>query len=408
MNDSASDCATLLTPPGAGAIAVIRLAGPNAAHHLASVFHPLVKGAGNVDALFAGGRVRYGHVVVEGEEIDDVLVSRVNADALPAYDICTHGGIRVIERLLSALERLGTSVESYSDRPRLEAAESSLVWPARTLIEQEIVAALWLARTERAVRFLGRQRTHLPERLTDIAALCATDPERAQSVLQGMLDATSAARLLLEGLSLAIVGPPNSGKSTLFNALAGRSAAIVSDLPGTTRDWVTRLVEIDGFPVTLIDTAGHRADSDRLETSATELGAEVAARADIRLFVVDGSIPPQSTPLAALQAFTSADTTIFVANKADVGCLWDEKMAARALPGPRHFGGFSRISAHTGQGLEALVRQILQVMGLAHPPINGPCLFSARQACVATDILSRYAKCFSDANSPIKQQLLGA
>src|SRR6185503_20522922 len=98
-------------------------------------------------------------------------------------------------------------------------------------------------------------------------------------------------RLVREGLQIAIVGKPNVGKSSVFNALAGASRAIVTDIPGTTRDLVTETIDLGGLRVTLVDTAGLREASDIIESEGVARSGQAAAIADLVLFVADGSQP---------------------------------------------------------------------------------------------------------------------
>ena len=127
-------------------------------------------------------------------------------------------------------------------------------------------------------------------------------------------------RLLREGLSVAIVGPPNAGKSSLLNALLGTERAIVSELPGTTRDTVEEVLAIEGVPVRLIDTAGIRAHADRLEAAGIERTRRALDAARIALIVLDGSAPLGDDARALVAATAGRDRVLFL-NKADLGDL---------------------------------------------------------------------------------------
>jgi tRNA modification GTPase len=125
-------------------------------------------------------------------------------------------------------------------------------------------------------------------------------------------------RLVREGLAVAIVGPPNAGKSSLLNALLGTERAIVSEIPGTTRDTIEESLAIDGVPVRLVDTAGIRAHAGRLEASGIERTQAALAAAGIALIVLDGSRPPNAD-VEDLLARTAQRPRILFLNKSDLG-----------------------------------------------------------------------------------------
>jgi tRNA modification GTPase len=147
-------------------------------------------------------------------------------------------------------------------------------------------------------------------------------------------------RLIREGLQIAIVGEPNVGKSSLFNALVGASRAIVTDVPGTTRDLVTEVVDIDGLRVTLVDTAGLRDTSDPVEVEGVERSRQSAAVADLVLTVLDRSA----------ERHQGIDYKgLIVANKSDLRPAWTDDRAVA-------------VSATTGSGLDELRRRIVTAL----------------------------------------------
>lgn len=388
----------VLTPPGTGAIGVIRIIGPQAVSIVQSLFHASQDGAGSRLLPASGARLHYGHVLDGDETIDDVLVSIVSEEGATAVDITANGGVRVLERILSVLERLGAPVAT--------AEESvSAAWWSRTLIQRELIEALAHARTERAVRFLARQRQTLLPRLQDIARFCGSDWERARLELTTLLAGYPAARVLLEGATVAIIGPPNSGKSTLFNRLLGRPAALVSSRAGTTRDWVAEPVEIHGVPITLVDTAGSHGRAGDLERQAIEAGTRIVRNADLTILLVDGSVP-----LSAEEIETIRDTAslfprgIIAINKSDEGIAWDEDYLRRCT-------GLEqapvRLSAMSGSGVDRIGKQVLESLGIREQRKDTvPVLFTARQAALAKELL-----CWNGFPPPsaswIEQHLIG-
>lgn len=380
--------ALLLTPPGTGAIGVVRVVGPEAPAIVAELFHPASRGiepartsaqAPACGSLPDGERLAYGLLVIDDEVVDDVVVSRSTAGALPAVDICAHGGVRVVERILEALAR--------RDAPLCEAGESRPpIWPVRNLIEDDAASVMASAKTARAVRFLAWQRRHLPEELSRAASFCRTDAARAQRVLVAAMERFDAAWTLIDGATVAIVGPPNTGKSTLFNALIGRSVTIVSSHTGTTRDWVDESVEMDGIPVRLVDTAGWQDETSQLESRAIASGLAISEQADVCLLVLDGSQLPSQESQELLRASRSFRRTLVLLNKADLGCVSSGLPSARA--GSPDNAVVLRVSALTGSGLDQLAHEILRLLGFADWVDTAPTFFTPRQRDIGARVLS--------------------
>jgi tRNA modification GTPase len=177
------------------------------------------------------------------------------------------------------------------------------------------------------------------------------DPETLAQAIDDLLGETKVllgdarrGRLIREGLQIAIVGPPNVGKSSLFNALAGASRAIVTDVPGTTRDLVTEVVEIDGLRVTLVDTAGLRESLDPVEMEGISRAHQSIAVSDLVLHVEDGS-------RARACGATDTQKVLCVANKSDLPHAWRDD-------------GAVRVSASTGAGLDDLRRRIVDALDI--------------------------------------------
>jgi len=395
MSDTFPNRAFVLTPPGAGAIALIRLVGPDALSLVGRVFHaqqggPLTVGNGN--------RLRYGRFMDGKETVDDVIVSLAPTVGAPTIDISAHGGVRVVERILQVLAQLGASVGDAEEA-------CSVVWPASDTIEREALDALSKAKTERAVRFLVWQGKQLVRELLRVAALCVVDPQRAGHELNRILAGFSTARTLIEGAAIAIVGPPNSGKSTLFNRLVGHPATLVSPQAGTTRDWVTQTVDVEGIPLTLVDTAGLRGSAEPLEQLAADAGRRVAHRASIRLLVLDGSQPLTPDLTALVCASCSSPGVFLVLNKMDVACAWDPGDLPSETDVPKT--AVLRISAKEGDGVADLIDRVLASLGFDAKVGCVPTVFTERQRQVMLSILSDLPERPEAAQAGIKHRLIG-
>jgi tRNA modification GTPase len=159
---------------------------------------------------------------------------------------------------------------------------------------------------------------------------------------------------LREGLRVAIAGPPNAGKSTLFNRLARREAAIVSPFPGTTRDVLEVHLDLGGYPVTVLDTAGIREANDPVEREGVRRASEQAASADLVLWMVDAT-EGQATPSACRSVGSSGTVTWIVVNKID--------LVAESRIGESRFDNMNQIhfiSSTTGEGVDELVNALLR------------------------------------------------
>jgi tRNA modification GTPase len=171
---------------------------------------------------------------------------------------------------------------------------------------------------------------------------CAIETITAR--LSALLGEARRGRLIREGFTAAIVGKPNVGKSSVFNALVGASRAIVTDVPGTTRDLLTEAVDIEGFQVTLVDSAGLRPTADTVEREGVERARRAQMVAEIVVVVLDRSAPLDSSDREVL-ASTASRNRILVANKADLDANW-------ADPDALH------VSARTGEGMSELRRRL--------------------------------------------------
>src|SRR5262249_2281168 len=176
--------------------------------------------------------------------------------------------------------------------------------------------------------------------------------------MTALLAEANRGRLVREGLQVTIVGKPNVGKSSLFNALVGTERAIVTDLPGTTRDLVTEHIELGGLNVTLVDTAGLRETSDPIESEGVHRARRAQEVGDLVLVVLDGARQLDESDRSII-AQTAKSRRLFVANKSDIGEAWSDPDAVR-------------VSATTFAGMEQVRAGMLNVLDfepLRDPPV---------------------------------------
>ena len=231
---------------------------------------------------------------------------------------------------LTQVEGLGDLIEAETAAQRRQALNQMAGGFARIAEGWALRLTRTLAHVEAAIDFPDED---LPDDLLGPARLVAETLER--EIALRLADGRRG-EILRDGLSVALIGPPNSGKSSLMNALAGRDAAIVSAQAGTTRDVIEVHLDLGGYPVILADTAGIREGADPIEAEGIRRARARAAAADLRLLVLDAGMPDSLEGFAALRG----DATLLVWNKTDRTAPPAEGLA---------------VSATTGQGLGALI-----------------------------------------------------
>ncbi|GAA5334576.1 MULTISPECIES: tRNA uridine-5-carboxymethylaminomethyl(34) synthesis GTPase MnmE [Thermus] len=348
----------IATPPGKGAIGVVRLSGEGALEVAARVWR------GKDPRGLKGGRFTLGEVVdpETGEVLDQALLLVFRAPrSYTGEDACefhTHGSPAVLRRVLEALYRAGArpagpgefTLRAYLNG-KLDLAQAEAVL---ALVEAEGD----LARRQ-ALRALegafSRRIEALENRLLDLFAHIqalldypeeGVEPVEAERTIrevlgevEGLLAQARASRLAQKGARLALIGAPNAGKSSLLNALLGYERALVSPIPGTTRDYLEAPLELSGIPLVAVDTAGVRDTEDPLERAGVERALRIAEEADLILYVADRSAPrPAPPPLPW-------ERTLKVATKADLPPAWEDP-------------AFLPVSSRTGEGMDRLKEAI--------------------------------------------------
>lgn len=403
--------AAISTPPGEGGVGIVRLSGPDAVRIAAQVF---ASSRGADLSTAKRQRVFHGHVVDEaGLPIDEVLVHRMRAPhsytAEDVIEINTHGGAAPLRAVLDTVLRRGARLarpgeftrrafengridlaqaEAVIDlvRARSDAALRAANAVAGGALSREMYTlrdtlANALARVEAAVDF---PEDDLPE-LVDDALFEGLQDARAR--MARLLDSARAGRLYRDGAAVAIVGRPNVGKSSLFNALLRDTRAIVSPMPGTTRDRIEEDASIGGMPLRLVDTAGMRATEDAVEQAGVDLARAALREADAVLFVVDASSPVCDEDRVIAEELLTASVPVIVArNKADLACPLPH-------PEPEGFSEGCLVSAVTGAGLEALEAALARALLGAALGADTPMISRLHQA----DSLRRAKQCLERA-----------
>lgn len=355
--------AAIATAPGAAAIGVIRLSGPDSLRVAAELFTPA---SGRSVTSLGHGTFTYGEFSDGDELIDDglLLVFRDGRSytGQEAAELQVHGSSAVLRRLLDACLARGArqagpgefTLRAYlNGRLDLAQAESVL-----DLINAESELARRSARTGLSGR-LSERIDALQSTLTrvygglqaglDYPDEGVEDTEFSQPLLQvtaeidRLLGSARAGRLAGTGARLVLAGRPNSGKSSLLNALLGFERSLVSSTPGTTRDYLEARVELLGLPVTLVDTAGVRETGDDIEARGVDASLREAAAADLVIVVLDPALDrPDAAETMKLLQLAPPQRRIVVWSKADLS------------PAPTEPAADLNVSSVSLQGIEEL------------------------------------------------------
>ncbi len=377
--------AAVATPPGRGGIGVVRISGPATRTIAENLLGKLPVPRRATFARFRDA---------DGQPIDEGLAlffsaphSYTGEDVLELHG---HGGPVVLDMLLNRALALGARLARAG-----EFTERAFLNDKLDLAQAEAVADLIDAGSQAAARAalrslegeFSRQVHAFTERLVGLRmhAEAAIDfPEEEidfladekigsgaaalEADLKQLLATAQQGRLLHDGLVLVLAGRPNAGKSSLMNALARRDAAIVSDIPGTTRDVLREYIQLDGLPLHVVDTAGLRAARDVIEAEGVRRAKAELERADRALLIVDDT-QAQGDAAELLRELPPALARIVVRNKIDL---------SGRPSGITQRDGITEISlsAKTGDGLELLRRHLKECVGY-HPAAEGG--FSARR-----------------------------
>ncbi len=365
--------AAIATPLGVGGIGIVRLSGRDSLAILESLFRPV-----STSPSAHPRSLCLGHIVdpIARDKVDEVLVSYMPAPHTytrePVVEINAHGGGLVLRQVL----RLCLSQGARQAEPG-EFTLRAFINGRIDLTQAEAVRDLVSARTEGAQRQALAQlggglgaRVHqcheglqralmLAEAAIDLDEAVERDvieEELAPAIalLEELTASVRRGRLCREGLRVAIVGSPNVGKSSLLNALLRSDRAIVTDIPGTTRDTLEEAVDLGGMAVTFVDTAGLRDDprDDPVERLGQERSRRALDSADLALLVLDASRPLSAADRAAAAEAERSPLMLTVWNKIDLSPPKESRPA-----GPPEVA----VSALTGQGLEDLEQLVVEL-----------------------------------------------
>ena len=353
----------IATASGAGGIAIVRVSGPSSCEILKNCFHP------KREQEFKSHRMMYGFAVdAGGEQLDEVMAVYLAAPGTytreDMFEIQCHGGGVCARRVMERIIELGARIAEPGEFTRRAFMNGRI-----DLSRAEAVMSLIGANSEAAARASMRQLEggisgfvrDTAEKLKKCMALieaCTDFPDeveepdaarRVREDLTGIIAEIErrcdprSAKLIREGASIVLAGRPNVGKSSLMNALLKQERAIVTSIPGTTRDVLTERIRLGGISAELSDTAGQRQTSDPVERIGVDRAIHAMESADIVLIVLDSSENLTDEDEKLLR--NADERTIICMNKCDLPRRWD-------YPGAFH------LSAATGEGVEALLKEM--------------------------------------------------
>ena len=345
--------AAIATPLGNGAIGIVRMSGSQSLSIAQRIFRPHKK-------HFLSHHIYYGHIVDKREEIiDEVLLSIMKAPhsytTEDMVEINCHGGIIVLKKVLSILLENGARMAQPGEFTKMAFLNGRI-----DLLQAEAVAEVISAKTERALMICQNQLSGklsqivrgLREKLLLLLSyneVMIDYPEEDYSnisiesklkivddiygVLDKLLQSASSGINIVSGVTLSIVGKPNVGKSSLLNALLNDERAIVTDIPGTTRDVISEYITLNGVPFRILDTAGIRKTEGLIESLGVERSKDSIEKADIVVFVLDVSreLDEEDKVIIDLLKNASCRKVIF-ANKVDLDKKINKEKLADFFP----------------------------------------------------------------------------
>ncbi|MCL5057582.1 MAG: tRNA uridine-5-carboxymethylaminomethyl(34) synthesis GTPase MnmE [Actinobacteria bacterium] len=376
LNDT---IAAISTPPGEGGVGIIRISGERAFDIAERVFRP----ARPKDWLRDGFKLHYGHAVdgVTGEVIDEVLLAVMKAPHTytreDVVEINCHGGAVPLRAALKSVLDAGARLAAPGEFTRRAFLNGRI-----DLTQAESVIDVIRSKTEASLKValsqlgggLSLKIKSLQDRILGMLAQLEASidfpeddvdeksrqqlKETAGEIIRGLdrlIEAAGRGRIYREGIMTVITGRPNVGKSSLLNALLGRERAIVTDIPGTTRDVIEEMINIKGIPLVLADTAGLRETGDIVEKKGVEKTLQIIEGAGLILFMIDAGEGVTAEDSEILKT-VDREKTLLIINKIDVG------KSPELPPGEEWNIPRVEISALKGEGIEDLESKIEQMV----------------------------------------------
>lgn len=367
------------TPIGEGAIGIIRMSGPESFEILGKIFKPFNKNLSSLEMR----KMYYGHIVEDERVIDEVMVVKLPSTGSytmeDVVEINCHGGMMPLREILAIVLSNGARLAEKGEFTKRAFLNGRI-----DLTQAESVMDLISAKTTRGFDIAMNQlrgyasdkikqyRDHLISLMAEIEVsidypeedieeitydkIGSTLSDMDLSILK-LIDNSKSGKIIREGLKTVIVGKPNVGKSSLMNALLKDSRAIVTDIPGTTRDVIEEFMNISGIPIKLIDTAGIRQTEDVVEKIGVEKSKQYFNEADLIIFMLDSSMPLTDEDHEIMELVKDKHSIVII-NKTDLESQIDLQYINTVLKDKC----IIPTSVQNEQGLEALENEIQKMV----------------------------------------------
>lgn len=356
-----------MTGKGTGAISTVQVFGDSAEAVIKKLFTP----AAAMQTEFKTGEILLGKILDGDETIDQVTLG---CEGQNIFAIHCHGNPLIVADIMQMLQRCGATLLTAEQLLTKILSSQKAV----NTIAVEAGLARLKAKTIEGTKIIANQ---IDAGLSATAAgwlenINETSLNQISTQIGRILESSQIAKLIIDGCTAALIGPPNSGKSTLLNCLAGRQKAIVTDIKGTTRDWLEAVCRIESLSLRLIDTAGLNeelnAPEDVIEQVAQKKSVEILEQADLVLLVLDNSQTNNRLDKGFLKKI-GGKLVLTVLNKCDLPAKFD----AGKLP--ESMSNSIRISAKEGTGIENMLEKVRQICGVADFDLKTAVCFTQRQ-----------------------------
>lgn len=364
--------AAIATAPGQGGIGIIRISGPDSLKIANKIFSPFHKGS-ILD--YPVRTLIYGNILDGDTIIDEVLLAYMKGPnsytAEDVIEINCHGGFISVRKILELVLKSGARMAQEGEftkraflngRIDLSQAEAVIdIINAKTEESHNVAQSQLEGSLSKKIRSLRDQITGILAQLEVAIDYPEEDIEfitykelvdqtiDVNNQVKKLYQTADTGKILREGLKTAILGKPNVGKSSLMNLILGEDRAIVTDIPGTTRDVIEEFVNIKGIPLKIVDTAGIRATDDLVEKIGVEKSREHMKLADLALVVLDSSRPLDQEDIQILENIDPAKSLVII-NKTDLACQMDIE-SLKSYVDPKNI---INISALKGQGIDLI------------------------------------------------------
>lgn len=378
------------TAPGVGGIGIIRMSGDSCFEILKKIFKPI-----NSSNRIKGYTIKYGNIVEENKIVDEALVSYFKAPkSYTKENMCeinSHGGIVIMNKILDLCIKNGAIIAEPGEFTKRAFLNGRI-----DLSQAEAVIDIINSKTEKEAKVsIDQLEGNLSNKIKEIRKIVISImadieatidyPEydieevtnnrildtlnEVDKILDSLEKSFYSGKILREGITVAIVGRPNSGKSSLLNLILNEERAIVTDIEGTTRDTIEEFISIDGVPLKIIDTAGIRETKDRVEEIGVEKALEIAKKSDIVIAIFDRSRELNEEDDKILQIIENKNSIILL-NKSDL----DRKIDIS------RFNNINKkvieISTKTQEGIDELYKTISEMFKLKDIVSNGEIIVS--------------------------------